>query len=174
MTSHQIAHADVGADVVAAALADPTLTDEERANIAVVQRFRSLPFAERARHTAPGFKPSRIGMAGLAALLPAGSGPGYIGASIPDRTDRIVDLLAHGDRVWLAWLIEGTHQGPLYGLAPTGKKLSVLETGHFRIRDGLLAEAWFFVDELALLSQLGLLDRLGLPLGAEPDAEKES
>lgn len=170
MTPHPSTHADPDTDVVAAALADPTLTDRERANIALVQRFRAVPFAERARHTVPGFKPSRIGMAGLAALLPPGSGPGFTGASVPDRVDRIVDILAHGDRVWLAWLIEGTHQGPLYGIAPTGKTLSVLETGHFRIRDGLLAEAWFFVDEFALLSQLGLLDRLGLPL----DQEKES
>jgi len=168
MTPSQNAYADT--DVVAAALADPTLTDEERDNIALVQRFRSLPFAERGRHTVPGFKPSRIGMAGLADLLPAGSGPGYTAASIPDRVDRIVDILAHGDRVWLAWLIEGTHQGPLYGIAPTGKRLSVLETGHFRIRDGLLAEAWFFVDEFALVSQLGLADRLGVPL----DVVKES
>jgi hypothetical protein len=162
--------ADTDTDVVAAALADPTLTDRERANIALVQRFRSVPFAERGKHTVPGFKPSRIGMAGLAALLPPGSGPGYTGASIPDRIDRIVDILAHGDRVWLAWLIEGTHQGPLYGLPPTGKRISVLETGHFRIRDGLLAEAWFFVDEFALLSQLGRPDRLGRPL----DIDQES
>jgi len=157
-------------DAVAAALDDPALTDRERANIALVQTFRSVPFAERARYTVPGFKPSRIGMAGLAALLPAGSGPGYTAASIPDRTDRITDILAHGDRVWATWLIEGTHEGPLYGVAPTGRRLSVLEVGQWRIRNGLIAEAWFFVDEFALLSQLGLLDRLGPALGAETES----
>lgn len=163
MASEQTETAEpADAVAVAVALDDPTLTDEERANIALVQKFRALPFAERARHTVPGFKPARIGMAGLAALLPPGAGPGYTAASIPDRIDRMLDILAHGDRVWSTWLIEGTHLGELYGLQPTGRKLSVLETGQWRIRDGLIAEAWFFVDEFALLSQLGRLDGLDL------------
>jgi predicted ester cyclase len=89
------------------------------------------------------------------AELQTSPGPGYSGASIPDREDEILDIIAHGDRVWATWLIRGTHQGPLYGIAPTGRKIEVLEAGQWRIRDGLIAEAWFFVDELALLRQLG-------------------
>ena len=80
-------------------LADPTLTEEERHNITLVQKFRGLPFAERAAYTVPGFKPSRAGMAGLAAALRLDAGPGYSAASIPDREDKILDIIAHGDRV---------------------------------------------------------------------------
>src|SRR5882757_8655701 len=140
--------------VLAAALGDPELTAQERANIEFVLRFRALPFAERRKHTVPGFVPSRMGMAGMAELLTDGS-PGYTGASIPDREDEILGIIAHGDRVWATWLIHGTHQGTLYGVPATGRPIDVLEVGQWRIENGLVAEAWFFVDELALIRQLG-------------------
>lgn len=136
------------------ALADPALTDEERANLELVLHFRSVPFAERGQYTEDGFRPSRIGMATLAALN-ADSGLRYDGDSIPDRTDRILDVIVHGDRVWATWLIQGTHRGPIYGIPPTGRPVSVLEVGQWRIENGLIADAWFFVDELALIHQLG-------------------
>ena len=135
-------------------LRDPALTAQERQNIKMVINFRALPFAERSRYTVDGFKPKRVGMAGLAELQ-GPSVPGYTAGSIPDREDEILDVIAHGDRVWATWLIRGTHLGRLYGLAPTGHRIEVLEVGQWRIRDQLIAEAWFFVDELALLRQLG-------------------
>jgi hypothetical protein len=147
------------------ALADPALTDQERANLELVLRFRSVPFAERAKYTVDGFAPSRSGMATLAALAaaaePGEPGPRYDGRSIPDRRDRILDVIVCGDRVWATWLIEGTHLGDIFGIAPTGRPVSVLEVGQWRIEDGLIAEAWFFVDELALIYQLGAWDGLG-------------
>jgi hypothetical protein len=163
---------------VDAVLSDATLTAQERANIALVLKFRALPFAERASYTVDGFKPARIGMAGLAELRTS-NGPGYTAQSIPDRQDEILDLIAHRDRVWATWLIRGTHLGPLYGIAPTGRRIEVLEVGQWRIRDGLIAEAWFFVDELALLRQLGCWPPALAPTalaptpGAAPDNAKE-
>jgi predicted ester cyclase len=43
----------------------------------------------------------------------------------------------------------------LYGIAPTGRKIVVTEVGQWRIERGLIVEAWFMVDELSLLRQLG-------------------
>jgi hypothetical protein len=136
------------------ALSDPTLTEQERANLELVLRFRGLPFAERAKYTVVGFRPSRMGMVNLAELKEPDA-PGYNADSIPDREDEILDIIAHGDRVWATWLIRGTHLGPLHGIAPTGRTVAVTEVGQWRIRDGLITEAWFLVDELALLRQLG-------------------
>jgi predicted ester cyclase len=155
------------------ALADPTLTEQERANLELVLRFRAVPFSARSEYTVAGFRPSRIGMATLAALS---TDPelAYSGQSIPDRTDRILDIIVHGDRVWATWLIEGTHAGPIYGIAPTGRQVTVLELGQWRIEGGLIAEAWFFVDELALIHQLGAWDGLELPARAHPDQTKAS
>ena len=148
MSSDQVSPA------VQRALDDPTLTDEERANLELVLLFRTVPFAERSKYTVEGFRPSRAGMATLTALN-TDPDQRYDGRTLPDRTDRMVDIIAHGDRVWATWLIEGTHQGSVFGIAPTGRQVSVLELGQWRIENGLIAEAWFFVDELALIHQLG-------------------
>ena len=158
---------DTLSPAVQRALADPALTHEERANLELVLRFRSVPFADRDKYTVDGFRPSRIGMATLAALNPD-PGLRYDSRSIPDRTDRILDVIVHGDRVWATWLIEGTHLGHVYGIPPTGRAVSVLEVGQWRIENGLIAEAWFFVDELALIHQLGAWDGLAsAPAGAD-------
>jgi N-ethylmaleimide reductase len=132
-------------------LADPGLTDEERANVELVLKFRQLPFSERAKYTVEGFAPSRKGMVHLAEV---GEG-GYNAESIPDRVDEMLDIIAKGDRVWATWLIRGTHLGQIHGIAPTGRTVSVLEVGQWRVQDGLITEAWFHVDELGLLRQLG-------------------
>jgi hypothetical protein len=155
-------------------LLDPELTEQERQNIKLVLGFRALPFAERSKYTVEGFKPGRFGMAGMAELQTS-PGPGYTGASIPDREDEILDIIAHGDRVWATWLIRGTHQGPLYGIAPTGRRIEVLEVGQWRITDGLFSEAWFFVDELALLRQLDSWPPSPVPAArpAEPGSPRD-
>ena len=162
---------DLQTPAVQRALADPTLTERERANLELVLRFRAAPFSARSQYTVAGFRPSRIGMATLAALN-AYPELAYSGRSIPDRTDRILDIIVHGDRVWATWLIEGTHRGPIYGIEPTGRRVTVLELGQWRIDDGLIAEAWFFVDELALIHQLGAWSGLEPPASAQPDQTK--
>ncbi|MEV7344672.1 ester cyclase [Streptomyces sp. NPDC093544] len=146
------------------ALRDPTLTPQERSNIQLVLKFRALPFSERGTYTVQDFRPGRMGMANLAELK-TGGGPNYTADSIPDREDEILDIIAKGDRVWATWLIRGTHSGALYGIPATGHKVEVLEVGQWRIQDGLIAEAWFFVDELALVRQLGVWP--------EPDTTEE-
>ena len=60
--------ADSQTPAVQRALTDPTLTEEERANLVLVLLFRAAPFSERSKYTVAGFRPSRIGMATLAAL----------------------------------------------------------------------------------------------------------
>jgi hypothetical protein len=134
---------------------DPSLTAEERANIELIVKFRGLPFAERQKYTIPDFTPSRFGMANLAELFTGGK-KGYDGNSIPDRVDEMVDIIAKSDRVWATWRIQGTHGGEMYGVPATGRPIDVLEIGQWRITNGLISEAWFFVDELDLVRQLGL------------------
>jgi len=151
-----------------AVLSDPTLTEQERANIALVLHFRTVPFSERSKYTIAGFKPTRVGMANLAEVKDPAA-PAYTAQSIPDRRDEMLAVIAHGDRVWAIWNICGTHLGDMYGLPPTGRRLQVTEIGQWRIEDGLITEAWFLVDELALLRQLGAWS--GLP---QPEHESSS
>jgi predicted ester cyclase len=131
----------------------PTYTERERANIDLILALRAAPFGERRRFLHPDLRHHWRGFAFLAELTGLGAA-GYTAQSISDRVDTIEDIVAKGDRVWAVWTLHGHHTGPLFGIPATGRRLSVLEVGIWRIQDDLVAEAWFFGDEVTLLRQL--------------------
>jgi len=108
---------------------------------------------------APDYKRLRGGMANLAANANGQNFPetlhGLRGA-FPDRVDVIEEIIAEGDRVGMIWRLQGTHQGNLFGIAPTGKKLDIWEIGVFRLAGGKITEGWFMADEVGVLRQLGV------------------
>ena len=55
----------------------------------------------------------------------------------------------------------GTHSGPLMGVPATGKPISVLATGIFRVVNGKLAENWVNLDALSLMQQIGAVPAPG-------------
>ncbi|QIB47271.1 ester cyclase [Streptomyces aureoverticillatus] len=134
----------------------PVHTAEERRNLATILALRRATVEGRRAFLAPGCRVHRHGMAHLAARGGFTDGSGYAADSIADRHDHIEDIVAKGDRVWAIWTIRGTHTGPLFGIAPTGKPLNTLELGIWRLTDGKVVEAWFFADEYGLAETLGL------------------
>ena len=138
--------------------ADPqSYTAEEQANIETVLRLRSAPFSQRKNYMHPAMVRHRWGFASLADITGMKDGAGDDARTCSDRVDTIEDLIAKGDRVWAVWTMRGTHTGQLFGIPATGRPIEVLETGIWRLQDGLVAEAWFFGDELRLLRQLGVV-----------------
>ena len=77
--------------------------------------------------------------------------------AFPDRADRVIDVIASGDRVWAIWEVTGTHLGDFHGVAGTGNRVTMLEVGAWRLVGGLIAESWFLADETALLRAIGLV-----------------
>ena len=77
-------------------------------------------------------------------------------AAFPDLRFEISELVAEGDRV--AWRLtsRGTHQGPLPGIPPTGKKFVGLAYAFIRIEDGKILEYWGGPDTWITLQQLGV------------------
>ncbi len=67
------------------------------------------------------------------------------------------DLIAEGDKVTVRARFQGTHQGDLQGIAPTGKAVALPFIIIYRIADGLIAEHWMCVDQLDLMKQLGVI-----------------
>lgn len=80
-----------------------------------------------------------------------------------DHRTRIDFLIAEGDQVWARCNFVGTQTGPLYGIAPTGKRVGVPFLVIARFADGQWKERWEFGDELGLLLQLGQPDLLVEP-----------
>jgi predicted ester cyclase len=68
----------------------------------------------------------------------------------------VADVFGSADRVASRYVSTGTHQGPFWGIEPTGRRIEIQEISIFRIADGRIAEQWCMFDDLARLQQLGV------------------
>jgi predicted ester cyclase len=75
--------------------------------------------------------------------------------AFPDLDLTLVRQLAEGDLVATRATLRGTHRGPLWGIAPTGRALTWDHFSLVRIADGLVVEARASADWNAGLAQLG-------------------
>jgi predicted ester cyclase len=131
---------------------------QERNRIMVVSSKGSAPAAS---DRAADFRQTRVGFQHLRDYGNAkGVGSETITAALPGRRDRIDEVYAEGEKVWMRFRVAGTHGGKLYGLPATGKQVEVPEVGIFRFADGKWKEAWYFADELGLLLQLDAVDKM--------------
>jgi steroid delta-isomerase-like uncharacterized protein len=73
----------------------------------------------------------------------------------------IEDSFEVDDKVACRFRISGTHTGPLMGIPASGKPVSVVATGIFRVADGKLADNWVNFDALGLLQQIGAIPAMG-------------
>ena len=78
-------------------------------------------------------------------------------AAFPDLRFTIEDQVIAGDKVATRWTAEGTHNGPLGDVKPTGKRVRI---------DGLIldcvvgdrvVERWEQWDQMGMMHQLGLV-----------------
>jgi predicted ester cyclase len=74
----------------------------------------------------------------------------------------IETLIAEGDFVSNRFTTVGTHDHPLFGMPPTGKRMTVHSQELHRIQDGKVAESWIVDDVPGILVQLGLMQ---MPFG---------
>ena len=66
------------------------------------------------------------------------------------------DMIAEGDKVAVHARFEGTHQGELMGIPPTGKEVSVPFMITYRIAEGKIVQHWMSFDRMTLMEQLGV------------------
>ena len=78
-------------------------------------------------------------------------------AAFPDNVQNFTHVVAEGDQVGVFATYEGTHQGPLGPIPPTGKRAKFNFAGVFRVENGKFAEFWITWDNMTILGQLGLL-----------------
>lgn len=77
--------------------------------------------------------------------------------AVPDARITAEDLITEGDRVAVRFTLTGTHRGELLGAAGTGRPLEVGGITVLRFEEELVAERWNRLDDVTLLTQLGLL-----------------
>jgi predicted ester cyclase len=82
-------------------------------------------------------------------------------AAVPGYTDTLSEMMADGDRVAYVSTMNGVQTGPLGDLPATGKEFTLVNLIIQRLADGKIVETWVSWDNVAFLSQLGLMPEPG-------------
>jgi steroid delta-isomerase-like uncharacterized protein len=77
--------------------------------------------------------------------------------AFPDLRVTIEDQVAEGDTVATRSVLYGTHTGPLQGIPPTGRTVTISGINISRIVDGKIVERWDEFDQVGMLQQLGVM-----------------
>lgn len=78
-------------------------------------------------------------------------------AGVPGYTDTISNMVADGDMVAYVSTMEGVQTGALGELQATGKSFTLVNIVMQRLEDGKVVETWVSWDNVAFLTQLGLM-----------------
>ena len=95
---------------------------------------------------APGQQPGRAGMKPLILAF---------SAAFSDLRITIVDTICQPGRVAVRAVISGTHTGPWFGVAPTGRPFQIAIHEFHAIADGRVTHTWHLEDWFGWLGQIG-------------------
>jgi steroid delta-isomerase-like uncharacterized protein len=75
----------------------------------------------------------------------------------PDFHNQIDDLIAEGDKLVARLTYTGTHNGPIFGIEATGRRISYRGVAIFEIAESKINKVWVLGDLLSLLKQIGAI-----------------
>ena len=82
-------------------------------------------------------------------------------AGFPDFQMNVDDAFGTEEKAAVRWRMEGTHTADLFGIPPTGKRVSVKGISVVRVAGHMIAEDWVAEDSLGLMQQLGVIPPMG-------------
>ncbi len=119
----------------------------EQGNIDLLDELLAAEYVNHSPAT-PDLPIGPEGVKGVVAMFRSG---------IPDLRVVVEDMIAEGDKVATRYTLEGTHEGELFGVPPTGQRLSVKSISMERVSDGKIQEHWRITDSLDMMQQLGVV-----------------
>ena len=69
----------------------------------------------------------------------------------------VKNIFGQGDNILKHWNFKGTHTGNFFGIPATGNKVDIDGTTLVKMKDGKIAQEQDFLDNMAFMSQLGLV-----------------
>jgi predicted ester cyclase len=80
----------------------------------------------------------------------------YIQAFASDFHNEVLSTITERNRTFARLSYTGTHQGEVFGLAPTGKRFEYSGAAVFTFSDGLISDVWVLGDVYGLTQQLSI------------------
>lgn len=80
--------------------------------------------------------------------------------AFPDLKFSVISSLVDGNRIAVLWIGEGTHQGTIMNIPPTGHKVQVRGVSIIEVQDGLVVSGQYVWDMAGMLRHMGLLPEL--------------
>jgi predicted SnoaL-like aldol condensation-catalyzing enzyme len=77
--------------------------------------------------------------------------------ALTDTRSWTENLVVDGDKASCWMCVEGTHSGTFFGVAETGKRITIKTADTFRIANGQIVEHWAIWDPTDYLEQMGVL-----------------
>ena len=78
----------------------------------------------------------------------------------PDLQLMVKERVVEDSRVAIVWVAEGTHQGPIMNIPPTGHKVQVRGMSVIHVENGLVVRGQHIWDLAGMLRHIGLLPEL--------------
>jgi steroid delta-isomerase-like uncharacterized protein len=119
----------------------------EEGNLGLVDELVGLDYVNHS----PGMPNQPEGPEGIKAVV------SMFRAGMPDLRVVIEDVIAEGDKVMMRYRIEGTHEGELFGVPPTGRRVSIESITVERVSGRKIREHWRVTDTLDMMQQLGAI-----------------
>ena len=86
-------------------------------------------------------------------------------SAFPDIQYKVEYMASDGDILALHASFTGTNTGSMRGMPPTGKKVAMQEAVFMRFEGDKIVEEWQFINQMAMLQQLGLAPQTPPPGG---------
>ena len=80
--------------------------------------------------------------------------------AFPDLEFTVTDAVVQNSRVAIVWMAEGTHQGTIMNIPPTGHRVAVRGVSIIDVVDGLIVRGQYIWDLAGMLRHMGLLPEL--------------
>ncbi|MDQ4128857.1 MAG: ester cyclase [Actinomycetota bacterium] len=119
----------------------------EEGNIDLVDELLAPDYVNHS----PGIPDQPAGPEGVKAVV------SMFRSGMPDLRVIVEDMIAEDDKVAVRYTLEGTHEGELFGLPPTGRRLSIKSITVERVSEGKIREHWRITDSLDMMQQLGAI-----------------
>jgi steroid delta-isomerase-like uncharacterized protein len=80
--------------------------------------------------------------------------------AFPDLEFTVTDTMIQDSRMTIVWMAEGTHQGTIMNIPPTGHRVEVRGVSIIDVEEGLVVRGQYVWDLAGMLRHMGLLPEL--------------